>query len=78
MRSTEIDPKPAARARSISASVGLRRLHAIDGALYGGIEVLHAEAQAVEAERRQPVDVLGVTVRGSTSMEYSRAGLRVS
>jgi hypothetical protein len=54
----------------------LERLLTVHGLLHVGIEVLDAEAQAVEAEAAEVRSRSGVTVRGSTSIETSESGVR--
>ena len=55
----------------------LEGLHAVDGFLHFGIEILNAEAQAIEAEAAQAFpDAAALVTRGSTSMPISASGAK--
>jgi hypothetical protein len=66
-----IDRLEVQRARGHQVAHALERLHAVHRLLHVGVEVLHAEADAVEAHGRQVRQAFGVAVRGSTSIETS-------
>jgi len=65
--------KPNSRASRISRSVS-ERLDAVHGFLHQRVEVLDAEAAAVEADVARSRSVSRLIVRGSSSIEYSRPG----
>jgi hypothetical protein len=57
----EVDRAETRRARRVDQGDRLvHALDAVDRALHGGIEVLHAEADAVETEPREPGHVVGI------------------
>ncbi|MNX08590.1 hypothetical protein D3C86_382930 [compost metagenome] len=57
----DVDRFETQRARRVHEREDLRRrLDAVHGLLHGGVEVLHAEAQAVEAERGQRREALRI------------------
>ncbi len=70
MRSTLTDLKPWARGGVDHEAGLLLALDAVDGLLHVGVEVLDADAHAVEAQLGEQRDGGLITLRGSTSMEY--------